>query len=570
MDQVHVIRHQVLVEGRSQRSVAREHGVSRNTVRKYMDQSEPRRVESKPRRRWVTERVAPRLEELLRTWSRRTTAKQRLTATRLHRQLLEDGYEVGTTTVRSYVREWKRQRQETFIPLVHRAGERGQVDFFEVTVEEDGVAHRVWKFLLHLPYSGRSFVRLYDRCDQVAFLDGHVRAFAHFGGVPLRVVYDNLSAAVRRRVGAERQLTARFQALVSHYLFEPCFARPGEGHDKGSVESRGKGIRLTHMSPVPQGRTLEEIAWGVLASVDAAHGNRARWQEEQAALCELPATAFEARKLRIVRVSRQATVQLGGATYSVPSRWKSLQVHTRVGTGDIVFTCRDAEYRCALVRPGQRLVRYAHYFEELSRKPQAVRQVAPELLEDRLRAARFPDHKTLEQIDFKALQGVSKPKLRELAACDYIDRGDDVVLVGPIGTGKTHLAIALGIEAAKRRRRVWFRKASDLLRDLLEARDQRELGRLQQQLQRVDLLICDELGFVPFDRAGGELLFNVFADRYERRSTIVTSNLAFSEWVRVFGDEKLTTALLDRLSHHAHIFATKGSSYRTRLRSTAS
>ena len=308
MDQVHVIRHQVLVEGRSQRSVAREHGVSRNTVRKYMDQSAPRRGESKPRRRWVTERVAPRLEELLGTWSRRTTAKQRLTATRLHRQLLEEGYEVGITTVRSYVREWKRQRQETFIPLVHRAGECGQVDFFEVTVEEDGVAHRVWKFLLHLPYSGRSFVWLYDRCDQVAFLDGHVRAFAHFGGVPLRLVYDNLSAAVRRRVGGERQLTARFQALVSHYLFEPCFARPGEGHDKGSVESRGKGIRLAHMSPVPQGRSLDEIARCVLASVDAAHGNGARWQEEQAALRELPPTAFEARKLRIVRVSRQATV----------------------------------------------------------------------------------------------------------------------------------------------------------------------------------------------------------------------------------------------------------------------
>ncbi len=380
MDQVHVIRHQVLVEGRSQRSVAREHGVSRNTVRKYLDQSAPRRVESRPRRRLVTERMAPRLEELLRTWSRRTTAKQRLTGTRLHRQLLEDGYEVGITTVRSYVREWKRQRQETFIPLVHRAGECGQVDFFEVTVEEDGVAHRVWKFLLHLPYSGRSFVWLYDRCDQVAFLDGHVRAFAHFGGVPLRLVYDNLSAAVRRRVGAKRQLTDRFQALVSHYLFEPCFARPGEGHDKGSVESRGKGIRLAHMSPVPQGRTLEEIARGVLASVDAAPGNRARWQEEQAALRELPPTVFEARKLRIVRVSRQATVQLGGAIYSVPSRWKSLQVHARVGTGDIVFSCRDAEYRCALVRPGQRLVRYAHYFEELSRKPQAVRQVAPELL----------------------------------------------------------------------------------------------------------------------------------------------------------------------------------------------
>ena len=242
------------------------------------------------------------------------------------------------------------------------------------------MAHRVWKFVMHLPYSKRSFVWLYDRCDQVSFLDGHVRAFLHFGGVPHRLVYDNLTAAVRRRVGATRELTERFAALVSHYLFEPCFARPGEGHDKGSVEARGKGIRLAHMSPVPRGGTLVEIAREVLASVDAAHSESGRWEEEREAMRELPASDFEPRKLQVVRVSRQATVQLGGATYSVPSRWKSLQVHALVGAGDISFTCRDEEYRCDRMRPGQRLVRYSHYFEELSRKPQAVRQVAPELL----------------------------------------------------------------------------------------------------------------------------------------------------------------------------------------------
>jgi DNA replication protein DnaC len=182
----------------------------------------------------------------------------------------------------------------------------------------------------------------------------------------------------------------------------------------------------------------------------------------------------------------------------------------------------------------------------------------------RVSEARLPDVKTLDQLDFDALAGVRRPKLLELASCDYIAKAEDVVLAGPIGTGKTHIAIALAVEAAQRRHRVRFARAADLVCELREARDEHTLGRLLDRYQRVQLLVVDELGFVPFEKAGGELLFNLLADRYERRSTIITTNLPFSEWVQVFGCEKLTTALLDRLSHHAHILTTKGDSYRTR------
>jgi len=184
----------------------------------------------------------------------------------------------------------------------------------------------------------------------------------------------------------------------------------------------------------------------------------------------------------------------------------------------------------------------------------------------RLRQARFPDPKTLDQLDWKALEGISRPKVLELASGQYLDQGEDIVIAGPIGTGKTHLAIALGVEATRRRFRVAFVRAAELVRSLLEAKDERTLGRLYRRFQKTDLLIVDELGFVPFERAGGEVLFNLFSQRYERKSTLVTTNLSFGEWVQVFGDEKLTTALLDRLGHHAHILTTRGSSYRTRKR----
>jgi DNA replication protein DnaC len=195
--------------------------------------------------------------------------------------------------------------------------------------------------------------------------------------------------------------------------------------------------------------------------------------------------------------------------------------------------------------------------EVSSRNESAVRQ--------RIRDARFPELKTLDTFDFSAADGIDAAIIAELARDEWIAQAKNLIFAGPIGTGKTHLAIALGMEAARQRRHVAFWRAADLVRSLIEARDARELSRLHRRLSRVSLLILDELGFVPFDRTGGELLFNVIADRYERRSVVVTTNLSFAEWPKVFGgDEKLTTALLDRLAHHAIVITTKGKSFRMR------
>jgi transposase len=389
VDQVHAIRHQVLVQGRSVRQVAREMRVSRNTVRRYVGVPEPARAEGEPRPRPVLEKVAPRLEELFEEWSVRTTPKQRLTAMRLHRQLRQEGLVVGATLVKEWMHERRRQRMEAFVPLVHRPGEEAQVDFFSVVAEIAGEREDGWLFLMRLMYSGRDFAWLYPRCDQVSFLDGHVRAFAHFEGVPARGVYDNLSAAVRKVVMPHRELTDRFRALANHYAFEPCFARVGEGHDKGGVESRGNATRLQHLTPVPQAPSWEEASRELLAKLDGdlerrrdgtQQSVRELFEQERGVLRPLAGQPFDARRVVPVSVPRRTVVRVEGAWYSVPSRWKCLQATAHVGPEQVTVSCRGESVTRPRQRFGERCVRYRDFLPELATKPQALRQVAAELL----------------------------------------------------------------------------------------------------------------------------------------------------------------------------------------------
>jgi len=178
------------------------------------------------------------------------------------------------------------------------------------------------------------------------------------------------------------------------------------------------------------------------------------------------------------------------------------------------------------------------------------------------RQAKFDVVKSLDTFDFLAIPSLNKALVLDLARCEFIERKENILALGNSGTGKSHIALALGLAACQKGFRVRFTTAASLAHELIEAKDERRLMRFQKTLSCFELLIIDELGFVPLSKTGAELLFEVFSRRYERSATLVTSNLPFDEWTEAFGSERLTGALLDRLTHHVHILEMNGESYR--------
>lgn len=209
---------------------------------------------------------------------------------------------------------------------------------------------------------------------------------------------------------------------------------------------------------------------------------------------------------------------------------------------DIPFTTKE-EY---LVN----VLKCAYEHQQINRKTRLLKQ------------AKFEIYKSLEGYDFSDINIPDTINIEGLEKGEYIEKRENLVFYGPVGTGKTHLAIALGIEACNRGKKVRFFKVAHLVNELIEASERGELRRFTNSLNKYDLLICDEWGYIPISLRGAELLFQVIADFYERKSLIITTNLEFGKWISIFMDKKLTSAIIDRIIHHCHILHFTGSSYR--------
>lgn len=376
------------------RALARRFGVHRRDVRAALESAVP-----EPRK--TPERAAPKMDEfkaVIDGWleaDRSLPRKQRHTARRVWQRLVEEhDADVGESTVRRYVKT-VRERQETplievAVPQHHRLGAEGEVDFGSIHVYLAGVLTEVAMFVMRLSASGRSFPVAYLNEAQEVFLDGHVRAFAHFGGVPDRVRYDNLKAAVVRVLkGRDRVESDRFVAMRSHYGFESFFCQPGidGAHEKGGVEGEIGRFRRRHLVPIPKVASMAELNEMLLAAalVDdrryIAHRRITvgeHFDLEAGALGELPHQAFDPSVVGSHRVDSKSRVCVRQVHYSVPVRYvrQRLDVRVRAETIEVLDGAHVVAFH-ARGRKGDEILVLDHYLEVLARKPGAMLSATP-------------------------------------------------------------------------------------------------------------------------------------------------------------------------------------------------
>ena len=383
------VRHFVFIEGNSRREAARVFGLSRETVSKMCRFSlPPGYVRTKP----VTK---PKLGPLLAVIDaileadRGSPVKQRHTAKRIFERLCDEhGFGGGYTVVKDYVRIARARGRETFVPLSHPPG-HAQVDFGEAVGVIGGVRRKIHFFCMDLPQSDAGFVKAYPAETTEAFLDGHVSAFAFFGGVPLSVLYDNLKIAVAKICGdGKRERTRAFTELVSHYLFRDRFGRPGKGNDKGKVEGLVKHARLNFMTPIPVSASFEDLNTMLAGRCRARQDERVarhaqtigeRLAADLDAFRDLPAVPLEPCEKRAARVSSTALVRYRGNDYSVATAYGFQEVMVKGFVDQVAILCRGEEIARHQRSYGSGVFVFdpLHYLALIESKPNALDQAAP-------------------------------------------------------------------------------------------------------------------------------------------------------------------------------------------------
>ena len=383
------IRRAVFVEGKSQRAVAREFGVARETVRKMLCYSAPpgyRREQPVKR-----PKLGPWLgviDAILQD-DQNQPRKQRHTAKRIFDRLREEhSYTGGYTIVKDYVHLHKVRKQEMFVPLTHTPGE-AQADFGEALVVIAGVEQKAHYFVMDLPQSDDCFVAAFPAETTEAFLEAHVRAFDYFGGVPRWIVYDNTKIAVAKILGdGERQKTRAFCELQSHYLFAEKFGRPGKGNDKGAVENLVGYARRNFLVPVPRMSSWEELNAYLLEQCGKRRERRLRghqetiaerFQRDRVALLALPAVPYEACEKLKTKVSSQSLVRYKTNDYSAPTAYGHRDVLVKGYVHEVVIACAS-EVIARHIRSYERediVFDPLHYLALLEQKTGALDQAAP-------------------------------------------------------------------------------------------------------------------------------------------------------------------------------------------------
>ena len=528
------VRYAVQIEGLSRREAARRYGIDPRTVAKMLAFSVPpgyRR--SRPPARPKLDPFTGIIDQILEDDKARPK-KQRHTSKRIFERLRDEhGYAGGITIVKDYVLSRRLRQREVFVPLRHDPG-HAQVDFGEALAEIAGVERKIHFFAMDLPHSDACFVQAYPAETAEAFCDGHMRRSVSSARCRARSFTTTPPWRWRASWATGCASGRACSASCNRITCLPTgSAGPARATTKAKLRVWSAGPAGTCWCRCRGRRASTALNEQLLEGCRRRLGDRLRGHEETigerlvrdlAVFHALPASPYDACEKKAGRVSSLSLVRYRGTDYSVPTAYGHREVLIRGYVHEVVISCGA---------------------EVIARHPRSYER---------------------EDFVFDPLHYLALPSLNKTwswsSPAGVHARRENVIAVGNSGTGKTHIALGLGLAACQKGLSVGFTTAAALVHELIEARDDKRLLRLQRQLAAYKLLIIDELGYVPLSTTGAELLFEVFSQRYERGSTIVTSNLPFDEWTGVFGSERLTGALLDRLTHHVHILEMNGDSYR--------